>query len=115
MLATAVAGDTDAHPSTSLNIQQLFSDMDKIGNDFASNTQPVNLALVLLSTNPNTIPPSTLSTFLRQTGARNSSNQSTLTSVSHIKRKALPLLIESETTQGGIYKRSHPASAVAMA
>ncbi|KAI9570955.1 hypothetical protein HD554DRAFT_2169763 [Boletus coccyginus] len=92
-----------------LNLQQLFSATDEIGNDTSAN-QPRNQASAPSSTNPNTLPPSIPFSFIGQPIGTTPA-PSALTSVSHTKRKSPA----SESSANGSRKRSRPASVTAMA
>ncbi|KAI9568611.1 hypothetical protein HD554DRAFT_2172383 [Boletus coccyginus] len=92
-----------------LDLQQLFSATDEIGNDTSIN-QLRNQASAPSSTDLNTLPPSIPSSFIGQPIGI-TPTPSALTSVSRIKRKSPA----SESSANGSCKRSRPASMTAMA
>ncbi|KAF8547875.1 hypothetical protein OG21DRAFT_1489854 [Imleria badia] len=101
-----------------LHIKQLFSIADKNSND--TGTQSRSQASVPSSTNPNTIPPSTPSSFIGKPPTAVGTpapSPSVFTSVSRTKRKlpasASDSIIESDVNVSR--KRSCPESTAAMA
>ena len=121
--SSAMDASGSVHPSTAttvnpLHIKQLFSVADENGND--TGTQPRSQASAPSSTDPNTIPPSTPSSFIGKPPTAVGTpapSPSVFTSVSRTKRKlpasASDSVIESDVNVSR--KRSRPASTAAMA
>lgn len=100
---------------SSIQLRELFAAADENGNDTGAQ-QPGGQASVLSSTNLNTLPPSTPSSFLGwPASSAGAPAPSILTSVSHSKRKSPASGINSEANASATRKRSCPASAMAMA
>ena len=84
---------------SSIQLQELFAVADENGND-TSAQQPGGQASAPSSTDPNTLPPSTPSSFLGwPASGAGAPTPSILTSVSRSKRKSPASAIDSEVTQ----------------